>query len=80
MNSPPPIRIAPPATDLMMFPPKIGTIKQTINGIVARSTSGKTLLPSGASAIAVRRVTGTRISDVAITAGCPITTAESKPI
>ena len=75
--NPNPIYIVPPITVLIIFPLKTAAIKQTINGIVAKSPKGNTLFPGNITASKI--VIGTSIKDDDKTAGWPTDKAESIP-
>ena len=61
-----------------MFPLKTAAIKQTKNGIVAKSPKGKVVLPGKITANKI--VIGTKINEEDNTAGCPTDYAASIPI
>ena len=60
-----------------MFPPKTAAIKQTKNGIVAKSPKGKVVLPGKITANKI--VIGTKINEEDNTAGGPTYNAASLP-
>ena len=61
------ITIVPAKTEWTILPRAAATIIATINGIVAKSPKGRTLLPGNMTAST--KVIGTSINAVAITAG-----------
>ena len=70
--------MAPPTTVRTIFPLNTAAIKQTTNGIVARSPNGNVWLPGKTTASKI--VIGTKSTQLDNTAGCPTDKAESIPI
>ena len=61
--------MAPPTTVRTIFPLNTAAIKQTTNGIVARSPNGNVWLPGKTTASKI--VIGTKSNELDNTAGCP---------
>lgn len=72
------ITTVPTISAQITFPLDMAVIRQTMNGITARSANGSSLFPG--STIAKRIVIGTSRSPTAITDGSPRETAASSPM